>query len=143
MISLIITGSAAAAVGLFFGALIGIWFADRKLRQRIAIVGAEVVRLRSIAEEKLSGDDPDLHTLLRNLNTATEQAFRAIEAMQNQAAITRRKSAGGREVIVASHEIIKMMEELGANIPQVDAPATPKLAAAPVEDAPPQALAAE
>ena len=131
MISLLIAAGAALVAGLVAGAMAGAWFADRKLRSRVAVVGAEVVRLRAIAEEKLSGDDPDLPTLLRNLNTATEQAFRAIEAMQAQAAITRRKSAGGKEVLEASREIVRMMEEMGAALPAVDAPPTARLAPAP------------
>jgi len=131
MVELIIAGSAAAVVGLFIGAFGGMWFADKRLRSRIEEIGNEVARLRSVAEEKLTGDDPDLATLLKNLHAASENAYRAVDALEHQAELTRRKSAGGREVIASSRYILRMMQELGADIPDI-APAV----AATVRDAP-------
>ncbi len=125
MVQLIIIGSAAAVVGLVIGALIGAWVMDRRFRERVAEIGGEVVRLRAIAVEKLTGDDPNLATLLKNLHEASDNAYRAVEALENQAEITRRKSAGGREVIASSRHILRMIEELGAEIPD----ATPVVAA--------------
>lgn len=117
MVQLIIIGSAAAVIGLVIGALVGGWIMDKRFRERITEIGGEVARLRAIAVEKLSGDDPDLATLLKNLHEASDIAYRAVEALENQAEITRRKSAGGREVVASSRHILRMMEELGAEIP--------------------------
>lgn len=125
-------GAAAALGGLLIGAISGVWFADRRLRRRIEEVGAEIVRLRGVAEEKLSADDPDLPTLLRNLNTAVEQTYRAVDALEQQAKLTKLKSEGGKEIIASSKHIMRMVEDLGAELPEISKPArTPKLVAQP------------
>jgi hypothetical protein len=123
------------------GALIAGFLADRRFKKQIAEVGGEIVRLRAIAESKLSGDDPNLVNLLKNLQDAADNAHRAVAALENQAEMTKRKSAGGREVIAASRQVLRMMEELGAEIPGAARAmaAQPKLAAAALaeDDAPP------
>lgn len=116
MTILILVGVGAALVGAFAGAALGAWLTDKRLRARFEDVGAEIVRLRAIAEDKLAGDDPDLPTLLRNLNTAVEQTYRAVDALEHQAAVTRRKSEGGKEILASSKEVIRMLEELGAGV---------------------------
>lgn len=128
---LLITGAAAAVAGLVIGALAGAWFADRRLRRLWTGVGDEIVRLRGVAEDTLLGDDPNLPTLLREFNTATEKTFRAIEALQNQVALTRQKSDGGKEVVASSRHIVRMMEELGVDLPY--AVEAPRLATAPAD----------
>ncbi len=116
MTFLVLIGSGAALVGLALGAAFGVWFADRRLRRRLEGVSAEIISLRTIAEDKLAGDDPDLPELLRNLNTAVEQTYRAIDALENQAALTRRKSEGGKEILSSSKDVIRMLEELGMDM---------------------------
>ncbi|MEX0643967.1 MAG: hypothetical protein WD076_01550 [Parvularculaceae bacterium] len=120
MFQLIFVGL-AAVVGLIVGAMIGAWIMDRRFRERIAEIGAEVARLRAVAVEKLTGDDPDLPALLKNLQAAADNAHRAVNALELQAEVTRRKSAGGREVIASSRHILRLMEELGAEIPDPSA----------------------
>jgi glucose-6-phosphate-specific signal transduction histidine kinase len=109
---IIIFAAIAALAGVVLGAISGVWFADRRLRRHYEEVRVEIVRLRALAEDKLSGDDPNLDTLLNNIHTAVEGAYRAIEAMETQAAITKRKSDGGKEVISSSRQIIRMIDEL-------------------------------
>ena len=71
----------------------------------------EVVRLRSLAEEKLSGDVPDLDELINNFQSAAMNAYEAIQAMENQVNITRMKSEGSRQDIASSAQIIRMIED--------------------------------
>lgn len=138
MTQLIVIAAVAAFGGLLVGALAGGWFTGRRFKRQMAEVGGEIVRLRAIAESKLSGDDPDLAGLLKNLQEAADKSYRAIEALENQAELTKRKSAGGKEVIAASRQVLRMMEELGAEIPGAARAmaAQPKLAAAVLADEP-------
>lgn len=144
---IIIFASVAAVAGIAIGAFSGAWFADRRLRRHYEEVRGEIVRLRAVAEEKLSGDDPDLDTLLNNIHTAVDGAYRAIEAMETQAAITRRKSEGGREVIASSRQIMRMIDELTGAEPEaydITPKAAPKFAAKPeAKPAPKLALVRE
>lgn len=117
MVQLVIAAAVAAIAGLVVGMLAATYFAGRRFRKSMSEVGGEVARLRAIAESKLSGDDPNLAALLQNLQEAADTAYRAVEALENQAEITKRKSAGGKEVIAASRDVIRMMEDLGAEIP--------------------------
>ncbi len=118
MLNIILIGAAAALAGAVLGAVMGAWFADRKLRKHYQEVRGEIVRLRSVAEQKLSGDDPKLDDLLENLHSAANKAYAAIQAMENQAAITRRKSDAGKEVITSSRHIIRMIDEYTGEEPE-------------------------
>ena len=118
MLEIILTGAGAAVAGTLLGALLGAWYADKKLRRHYQEVRGEIVRLRSIAEEKLSGDDPNIDDLLENLHSAVNTAYGAIQAMENQAAITRRKSEGGKELILSSRHIIRMIDEYSGEEPE-------------------------
>ena len=118
VLELILIGAAAAAGGVIAGALLGAWYADRKLRLHYRDVRGEIVRLRAVTEEKLSGDDPKLDDLLENLHAAANSAYAAIQAMETQAAITRRKSVGSREVIASSRHIIRMIDEYSGAEPE-------------------------
>ncbi len=130
---LLITGAAAAVAGLVIGALAGAWFADRRLRRLWTDVGDEIVRMRGVAEETLLHDDPALPALLRDFNTATEKTFRAIDALQGRMAAIRRQSEGSKEVAASSRHIVRMMEELGVDLPYA-AEAPPLTVAAPVAE---------
>lgn len=132
---LILAASAAGIVGLMLGAMAGAWFADRRLRRLWSEVGDEIVRMKGVAEDTLLGDDPNLPALLRDFNTATEKAFRAVEALQNQVALTKRKSDGGKEVVASSRHIVRMMEELGVDVPYAAPSPPPRIEAAPDPDA--------
>jgi len=116
---LTLIGAAAALGGLLLGGLFGAWLMDRRIKRRLEEVGSEVARLHQIAEAKLGGDDPDLPSLLRDLNKAVEQTYRAADALENQSAVTRRKSEGGKEITASSKHIIRMMEDMGADMPAV------------------------
>lgn len=118
MLELILIGAAIAVVGLALGVLCGAWYADRKLRRHYAEVRSEIVRLRAVTEEKLSGDDPKLDDILEDLHAAANKAYAAIQAMENQAAITRRKSDGSKEVIASSRHIIRMIDEYSGETPE-------------------------
>ncbi len=111
MQEIILIGAAAAVAGIVLGALLGAWIADRKLRRHYEEVRSEIFQLRAVAEEKLSGDDPNIDELLENLHSAVNGAYGAIQAMETQAAITRRKSEGSKELITASRHIIRMIDE--------------------------------
>jgi len=90
------------------------------MRARVEEIGGEIVRMQKVAQDKLSGDDPDLKTLLRNLNTAVEQTYRAVDALEDQAQLTRRKSEGGKQVIASSRQIVSMIEDIGGKIPEIE-----------------------
>ncbi len=90
------------------------------MRARVEEIGGEIVRMHKMAQDKLSGDDPDLKTLLRNLNTAVEQTYRAVDALEDQAQLTKRKSQGGREIIASSRHIVSMIEDIGGEIPVIE-----------------------
>ena len=118
MLDLVLIGAAIAVVGLALDAFCGAWYADKKLRRHYAEVRGEIVRLRAVTEEKLSGDDPKLDDILDDLHSAANKAYAAIQAMENQAAITRRKSDGSKEVIASSRHIIRMIDEYSGAEPE-------------------------
>ncbi len=105
-----------AGIG-FFGVIIGVFagfrFADRRLKRHYAEVRSEVMRLRAVAEEKLSDDEPDLDSMLRNLNEAVQDTFKAAAALENHEAVVARQHEGGKEVIASSRFIVRMIDELG------------------------------
>jgi hypothetical protein len=70
----ILIGAAASLGGMIIGGLSGAWLTDRKLRRHYEEVRSEITRLRGIAEEKLSSDDPNLDSLLNNLHSAVNGA---------------------------------------------------------------------
>lgn len=143
MQEIILIGAAAGLGGIVIGGLFGAWIADRKLRRHYEAVRYEVARLRQVAEEKLASDDPNLESLLDNLHTAVNGAYSAIQAMENQAKITKVKSEAGREVLSSSRQILRMIDErTGASVePEAIAPQkpAPKLTAAPAANRPPNA----
>lgn len=109
--TIILTGAGAALAGLALGWLGAMLVARRKYRDQAEEVRGEVVRLRALAEEKLSGDVPDLDELINNFQSAAMNAYEAIQAMENQVNITRMKSEGSRQVIASSAQIIRMIED--------------------------------
>jgi len=117
---LLVIGGGAALGGLLIGALLGSFFSGRRMRARVEEIGGEIVRMQKVAQDKLSGDDPDLKTLLRNLNTAVEQTYRAVDALEDQAQLTKRKSEGGKQVIASSRQIVSMIEDIGGDIPEIE-----------------------
>lgn len=140
MSDVILIGAAAAFGGVLAGAFGGAWFADRRMRRRVEEVGVEVLRLKKVAEEKLLDDDPDLPDLLRNLNKAVEQAYRAVDALEDQSALTKRKTEAAKEVVASSRHIVRMMDEMGAEMPYVS-PANSQIIeaeASPEPKAPPE-----
>lgn len=147
VLELILIGAAAAAGGMIAGGLLGAWYADRKLRLHYRDVRSEIVRLRAVTEEKLSGDDPKLDDLLENLHAAANSAYAAIQAMEAQAAITRRKSEGSREIIASSRHIIRMIDEYSGaepdshvNLPKKRAPRLPDERIRLTDDTPAQTI---
>jgi hypothetical protein len=138
----ILIAAAAALGGLFMGGLGGSWITGRRMRNRVEEIGGEVVRMRRAAEDKLLEDDPNLPDLMRNLNTAVDQAYRAIDALENQSELTKRKTEGAKEVVAKSRDIIRMIEDMGADLPY-EPPARQKAQKALTADAPPVEDAAE
>ncbi len=112
----------AALGGFIVGALLTAFFSRRKTRARVKELSGEIARMHKVAKDKMAGDDPDLKTLLRNLNTAVEQTYRAVDALEDTAQLTKRKSEGGRQILASSHQIVSMIEELGGEMPDVDIP---------------------
>jgi hypothetical protein len=55
---------------------------------------------------------------LENLHAAANKAYAAIQAMEAQATITRRKSVGSKEVIASSRHIIRMIDEYSGAEPE-------------------------
>jgi hypothetical protein len=106
-----IIGAAAVFVSLLGGVILGAWLARRKFKLHYAGVCGEVDRLRSIAERKLTGDDPDLETLLRDLSDTVHKAVKAAEALENQGQVIRRKTEGGREIVASSRTVARMIED--------------------------------
>ncbi|MEZ5892315.1 MAG: hypothetical protein R3C58_04115 [Parvularculaceae bacterium] len=136
--------SAGSALGgLVLGALGGAWFIGGKMRRRLDVVRGEVQRLGAFAEKKLGGDDPDIDTLLEHLRAAMTDAYGALQAMKDQAEITKRKSEASRELILTSRQIVRMIDEDGAPKAAHAADAapkkkTPKLAAPAANGAEPE-----
>ena len=111
MQNIILIGAGAGLAGLLLGWAVATLMARRKYRTQAEEVRGEVVRLRAIAEEKLSGDVPDLDELISNFQTAATSAYDAIQAMETQVNITKAKSEGSRQVIASSAQIIRMIED--------------------------------
>ncbi|WP_428409393.1 hypothetical protein [Hyphococcus sp.] len=111
MQNIILISAGAGLAGLLLGWLAANLMARRKYRAQAEEVRGEVVRLRAIAEEKLSGDVPDLDELIGNFQTAATSAYDAIQAMETQVKITKAKSEGSRQVIASSAQIIRMIED--------------------------------
>ena len=107
----ILTG--ALVFSLFIGVFAGFRFADRRLKKQYAEVRQEVSRLRAIAEEKLATEEPNLDTMLRNLNDAVQDTFKAASALENHETVVARQHEGGKEVIASSRFIIRMIDDLG------------------------------
>lgn len=118
----------ALAGSLFIGAFAGFRFADRRLKKQYAEVRQEVARLRAIAEDKLATEEPDLDAMLRNLNDAVQDTFKAASALENHEAVVARQHEGGKEVIASSRFIIRMIDDLGGEPLE---PAPEKLKATP------------
>lgn len=87
------------------------------MRLRIEEIGREIVSLRKSAEDKLLDDDPNLPDLLRNLNSSIDQANRAVDALENQSELTKRKTEAAKELVAASRGIVRMIEDMGAELP--------------------------
>ncbi len=117
---LLIVGGGAAFGGFVVGAFLTAFFSKRRTRARITDLGDEIIRMHKVAQDKLSGDDPDLKTLLRNLNTAVEQTYRAVDALEGTAQLTKRKSEGGRQILASSRQVVSMIEDLGGDVPEID-----------------------
>lgn len=111
MQDILLISAGAGLLGLLAGWLGGAFTARRKYREQAEEVHGELVRLRAVAEEKLSGDDPDLDELISNFQSAATNAYDAIQAMENQVKITKLKSEGSRQVISSSAQIIRMIED--------------------------------
>ena len=116
ILTLAVTGGA-----ILLGGLIGELIASRRHKSQLEEIGGEVMRLQNIAQSKLAGEDPDLPTLMKNLNKAVEQTYRAAEAFDKQSTLTKRKTEGARELLAASGRLIDMMEDYGAGAPLIDA----------------------
>ncbi|MEO1240707.1 MAG: hypothetical protein AAFX54_02260 [Pseudomonadota bacterium] len=112
--------------GVVIGLLAGFRFADRRLKRHYAEVRSEVTRLRAVAEEKLSDDEPDLDSMLRNLNEAVQDTFKAAAALENHEAVVARQHEGGKEVIASSRFIVRMIDELSGETTASAAPAPRK-----------------
>jgi hypothetical protein len=113
-------GGGSALGGFFVGALLTAFFSKRRTRARVKELSGEIARMHKVAKDKMAGDDPDLKTLLRNLNTAVEQTYRAVDALEDTAQLTKRKSEGGRQILASSRQIVSMIEELGGDMPEID-----------------------
>ncbi|MBT8471177.1 MAG: hypothetical protein HKN14_08030 [Marinicaulis sp.] len=122
MTQLVLVSSVAAIAGLIVGAMIFDLIFGKRMRRRMGELGGEVARLHNVAASKLAGDDPDLKTLLRDFNSAVEKTYRAVDAMENQVEMTKRKSDAAKEVISSSQYILNMLEDYGADVPSVKAP---------------------
>lgn len=105
----------ALVLSLFIGVFAGFRFADRRLKKQYAEVRREVARLRVIAEEKLATEEPNLDTMLRHLNAAVQDTFKAASALENHEAVVARQHEGGKEVIASSRFIIRMIDELAGD----------------------------
>lgn len=113
---LILISSGAALAGVLVGISGGAFLMNRRMTRRIEEVGRELTRLQRVAEEKLLEDDPDLPDLMRNLNKAVEQSYRAIDALENQSSLNRQKTDGAKEIVASSRHILQMMEDMGADV---------------------------
>ena len=122
LIDVLAIGAGAVVVGFILGAIGGSVATGRRMRRQIEEIGSEVATLARVAEDKLLDDDPNLPDLMRNLNTAVEQAYKAIDALENQSELNRRKTEGAKEIAAATRRVINMMEDMGADLPHVSAP---------------------
>lgn len=122
----VIAAGAAAIVSLIVGGIVGVWFAHRKFNRHYEEVRGEVMRMRRVAEEKLAGDDPDLNALLCKLNDAVNRTYKAVEGLEDEGRIIRRKSEGAQEVIASSRYIGRMIDEFAGDEPEPIEPARPR-----------------
>ena len=114
------------AVALLVGLLLGAALARRKFNQHYEEVRFEIARLNNIAERKLSGDDPNIETLLGKLNETVGQAVKAAEALEQQSRIIRLKTEGGREIVESSRDVTRMIDEFTGEPPEEPAEETPE-----------------
>ena len=115
-------GAGAGIAGFVLGAIGGSVATGRRMRRQIEEIGEEVATLTRVTEDKLLDDDPSLPDLMRNLNTAVEQAYKAIDALENQSELNRRKTEGAKEIAASTRRVIAMMEEMGADLPHLPTP---------------------
>lgn len=130
MLEYAIAAGVAVVIGLIAGGFLGVWLAHRKFSLHYEEVRGEVTRMRRIAEEKLDGDDPDLAALLRKLNEAVHQTHKAVEGLENEGRIIRKKSEGAREVIASSRQITRMIDEFAGDEPEPPPPVRKTLTSA-------------
>ena len=107
--------------GIIVGLFVGVIIANRHNKTKLASIGEEVARLRQITESKLGEDDPNLPDLLQELNDVVDKAFRAVDGLEHQSKLMRKKSDGAQEVIQSVKEITSMMEDMGADVPYLPA----------------------
>lgn len=136
---LLIVGGASAFVALFIGVFAGSLATSRRMKRQVEEIGEEMAALMKVAEQKLLDDDPALPELSHNLNAAVEQAYRAIDALENQSALNRQKTEGAKEIAAMSRRIMTMMEDMGAEVPHMPAPKIESVAEQ-VETTPPPRL---
>lgn len=108
---LAIIGAGAAVGGLVLGAVIGAWLTNRKMRRQYEDLRVEIVSLKRNAEGRLANDTPELETLLRSLQGAVEETYKAVEALEAQGRIMREKTDCGREIVLSSRNIVDMIDD--------------------------------
>lgn len=138
MYELAIAAGGALAAGALIGGIIGFKVADGRMKRLYEDVRGEVARVRSVAQEKLSTEEPDLNTLLRDLNNSVQDTFKAAAALENHEKIVTRQHEGGKEVLASSRHIIRMIDEASGNPPDelndIDIAPAPVLTAEEVSD---------
>ncbi len=131
-------GAGAALAGLLIGVIVGSMTTGRRMRRRVEEIGDEMAKLTRVAEQKLLDDDPNLPDLTQNLNAAVEQTYKAVDALENQSALNRQKTEGAKEIAASSRRIMSMMEDMGAEVPHVQAPKLKSVAEQLEPKAPPR-----
>jgi len=132
-----------SVVSVLVGGLIGFVIADRRMKRLYTEVRSEVSRLRSVAVDKLSHEPVDLESLLRNLNSAVQDTFKAAEALESHETVVARQHEGGKEVIASSRYIIRMIDELGGKTPEPSEPVISNLPPQPLKKQQQSALTAK
>lgn len=112
MSELAVAAGAALVVGIILGGMAGFKLAKKRLAEAYEDVRSEAVRMRRIAEEKLADDEPELNVLLRKLNDAVADTFKAAAALEDHEKTVLRKTEGGKEVLSLSREIIRLIDDL-------------------------------
>ncbi len=132
MLGLIAAAAAALVVGVIAGLVAGFSISKKRMRSAIEEVRGEAVSLGRIAQEKLSEDEPHIDDLLRELNDAVDKTFRAAAALENHEKVVMKKTEGGKEVMSASQQLIRMIDDIsGGPVKPHAAPAEPALRARP------------